>query len=512
MTLSFDIIALTGFATISPTMLAWALVLASILFYHVYYHRYWQGRGVGGPTPIPLFGTHLKQFFVPMQVVEKQRYDKYGKIYGIYDGGTPALVVGDPKLIKTIMTGSNALKHFHDRRSVKTDHPVMSKFLSSLQGEEWLRVRNIAVKAFNSDSKLRQLEGHVNTACLDVQDKLAQCDDGKQHVDLKQLWGDYTMDVIASVAFGVVKPTADFVSHASSLFTFPFWRKFLDYTAPKWLLEPLGFTVLPKPAMDFFQVITEDLIEERKSMSSEETNFLQMMLDVESSDEQLSVKDRKLTHEEIVAQSVLFFSVGYETSSQVLVYTSYLLGEYPLCQRKLYEEVKAIVDRDGELNHDNLKQARYLRAVVEESMRLYNPVLRMERRANCDFSLGDTGIVVEKGTIVVIPVWAIHHDPDVYPNPEVFDPERFMDDKLRTERRKSSVYLPFGQGKRDCIGKDFAIMEIRAALAKTILNYQFLPSHQTPKPLQFVPTGRPLLGPRNIFARVSKRDEQAHAA
>ena len=418
------------------------------------------------------------------------------------------MVVGDPKLIKSIMTGSNALKSFHDRRSVKTNHPVMSKFLSSLEGSDWLRVRNIAVKAFNSESKLRLLESHVNVASEQVMEVLASSSDSKQHVDLKQLWGTYTMDVIASVAFAVQKPSAEFVTHASSLFTFPFWRKFLDYTAPKWLLEPLGFTVLPQPAMDFFQDITEKLIHERRAAASAdvEPDFLQMMLDVESSDEQLSAKDRKLTHEEIVGQSVLFFSVGYETSSQVLMYTSYLLGEYPECQEKLYEELKSLENRDGELNHDNLKHARYLRAVIEESMRLYNPVLRMERKASCDFPLGDTGIIIEKGTIVVIPVWAIHHDPDVYPDPETFDPERFMDDKRRAEIRAGSIYLPFGQGKRDCIGKDFAIMEIRAVLGEAVLNYQFLPSLQTPKPLQFVPNGRPLLGPQGMYARVVKRE------
>jgi len=50
--------------------------------YHVRYHRYWQRRGVKGPMGLPIFGTHLKQFFVPMHTVEKQRYDTYGKIYG----------------------------------------------------------------------------------------------------------------------------------------------------------------------------------------------------------------------------------------------------------------------------------------------------------------------------------------------------------------------------------------------------------------------------------------------
>jgi cytochrome P450 len=202
---------------------------------------------------------------------------------------------------------------------------------------------------------------------------------------------------------------------------------------------------------------------------------------------------------------VLFFSVGYETSSQVLMYTSYLLAEYPECQERLYQEIKGLVDRDGELNHDNLKHARYLRAVIEESMRLYNPVLRMERKANEDFPLGDTGIVVEKGTIVIIPVWAIHHDPEVYPDPETYDPERFMDEKHRAGIRANSMYLPFGQGKRDCIGKDFAIMEIRAALAEAVLRYQLLPSLHTPKPLKFVPNGRPLLGPQSMFSRVAKR-------
>ena len=488
------------------------------------------------------------------------------------------------------MCGTTGNTVFANRRAVKTTHCIMAQFLSSLEGEEWKRVRRIVAQTFTT-RKLKSIFPIMQSASakvMDVLDRAAnrstRCQTrndsegevleekdsaSESDVNLKDLFGNYTMDVIAQSAFAT-QPTKGFVAQASALFTFPYWRKFLDYVMPAAFLDWVGFTVLPKEPMDFFREHTQALINERTSndtggnngsgdCDNKENNsaqsdscdiggaaarpekpndFLQLLLDAEddgavesdpsassnnnnnnnnnhndsnnsssSSSKNLSSSNSskaKLSHEEILAQSVLFFSVGYETSSQVLMYATFCLAHHPECQDRLVGQLNdARLDSTGDWDYDALIKLPYLDAVVNESLRLYNPVLRMERRASEDFVLGDTGIVVPKGMIVGIPVWALHHSEKYFPEPMAFKPERFL-----PENRADivdSTFLPFGQGPRDCVGKRFAMLETKLLLAEMLTRFRFVPTARTVAPLKFDPTGRPLLGPRPVFVAVEPR-------
>jgi len=341
-------------------------------------------------------------------------------------------------------------------------------------------------------------------------------------LNLKQLFGNYTMEVIAQSAF-CTRPNTHFTHQASRLFTFPFWRKFLDYVVPMWILDSLAFTVLPKEPMDFFEGITQRLIQERRSTPVNELpkDYLQLLLQAEGQEDENSdsnsTSSNKLSEQEILAQCVLFFSVGFETSSQLLMYAAYCLALNPECQETLYVELLgAFGSDDSHDSHDShdthqqidaekLKSLPYLTAVIDETLRLYNPVLRMERRATEDFKLEGTDIVVTKDMIVGIPVWAMHHCADFFPEPEKFDPTRFLGENGRHIKTSSSYYLPFGQGPRDCIGRRFALLECQLLLAEMVLKFKFVPSPQTPQPIKFVVNGRPLLGPTDIKVGVVER-------
>ena len=159
------------------------------------------------------------------------------------------------------------------------------------------------------------------------------------------------------------------------------------------------------------------------------------------------------------------------------------------------------------MNHDILSLIPYTTAIIDETLRLYNPVLRMERRAGKDFELEDeatgTKIQIPKGMIIGIPVWALHHSHEYFPEPFEFRPERFLPEN------KSDIlpftYLPFGEGPRNCIGSRFALLECKLALVEILMSYKFVKSENTKVPLEFYPTGRPLLGPRAVFVGVEKR-------
>jgi cytochrome P450 len=359
-------------------------------------------------------------------------------------------------------------------------------------------------------------------------------------IDLKKLYGGYTMNVIAKCAFAT-EADSHFEKNATKLFTFPFWRKFLDYTVPMRLLDFIKFTVLPPDAMEFFRSITVRLINQRTDITKHHGeyyhDFLELLMNARklaSGEISKSIKDiddasfkketddekklnqnaltgttvhggnKKLDENEILAQSVLFFSVGFETSSQLLAYCTYCLTLNPDCQEKLYDEIiQTINENHGQIDYDVVAKMIYLDAIISETLRLYNPVLRMERQASQDYTLGSTGIVIEKGMIVGIPVWALHHDPQYYPEPDLFKPERFLAENR--ERLVPYTYLPFGTGPRNCIGTRFALLETKIALIKVLSKYRFVKSKTTRIPLRFLPVGRPLLRCEHAAVGVEKR-------
>ena len=89
--------------------------------------------------------------------------------------------------------------------------------------------------------------------------------------------------------------------------------------------------------------------------------------------------------------------------------------------------------------------------VIAETLRMYTTVPVIDRKATKDYKFEDTGLIIEKGTPILIPVFGFHYDPKYYTNPNVYDPEHFSE--FNKSSRNPNVYLPFGIGPRSCIGK-----------------------------------------------------------
>lgn len=116
---------------------------------------------------------------------------------------------------------------------------------------------------------------------------------------------------------------------------------------------------------------------------------------------------------------------------------------------------------------------------------MYPIVPNLSRRVTSDYNVPDTDIVLPQGLQCLIPIYAIQNDPEVYPNPEIFNPDRFS--KEEVQNRHMSAYLPFGEGPRICIGMRFGIMETKIGLAKLLLNHQFSKCSKSYKKIVFNP-------------------------
>ncbi|CAG2180700.1 unnamed protein product, partial [Oppiella nova] len=175
------------------------LIVAVIAYYYITWRNafnYWKDRHICGPKPIPIFGNTMSLIFKSKLLVELEWYNTYGKVYGVFYKGKPCLTVADPELIKQIL-----VKDFHsfrNRRTPASRHSVFSKIMFNARDDDWKRVRAIASSTFTS-GKMKKMYGLINHCCEDFLNNLDKdVSKGMNEVELKQLMGAYTMDVIAS--------------------------------------------------------------------------------------------------------------------------------------------------------------------------------------------------------------------------------------------------------------------------------------------------------------------------
>ncbi|GAB0089332.1 Cytochrome P450 [Sergentomyia squamirostris] len=126
---------------------------------------------------------------------------------------------------------------------------------------------------------------------------------------------------------------------------------------------------------------------------------------------------------------------------------------------------------------------KYLDQVINETLRKHPVAGALYRCVTEDYIVPKMNLLLKKGMRVFIPVLGIHNDPDIYPEPEKFDPDRFTPHAVRD--RHPCAFLAFGEGPRQCIGLRFGMMQVKIGLANLLLNYNFTPSVNTKYPIEY---------------------------
>jgi cytochrome P450 len=182
-----------------------------------------------------------------------------------------------------------------------------------------------------------------------------------------------------------------------------------------------------------------------------------------------------MSAKEVRDHVITIFLAGHETTAMALTWTWYLLSQHPTEEAKLHAELDAVLGGRAP-THEDLSRLTYTRMVVEESMRIYPPVHTIARQANADDTL--LGRKVPKGSTVMIVPWLLHRHIKLWEDPGRFDPERFSPQRSAAHARFS--YLPFGGGKRICIGAAFALAEATILLATIAQRYRLrlVPGHR----------------------------------
>uniref|UniRef100_A0A8C0WEU6 unspecific monooxygenase n=1 Tax=Castor canadensis TaxID=51338 RepID=A0A8C0WEU6_CASCN len=434
----------------------WVLLATSLVLLYLYgthSHGLFKKLGIPGPKPLPFLGTILVTGFADFDV---ECYKKYGKMWGLYDGPQPVLAVTDTDMIKTVFV-KECYSVFTNRRPFG---PVgfMKKAVSISEDEEWKRIRTLLSPTFT-----KELGGDagVNSPCL----------------SLLSIFGAYSMDVITGTSFGVNIAFSPW---------FPFFflspTVMLPFLIP--VYEALNISMFPKHVTNFFKSSVERMKKDRlQDKTKHRVDLLQLMINSQNSKDTESHK--ALSDLEIVAQSIIFIFAGYETTSSALSFVTYLLATHPDVQKKLQEEIDVVFPNKAPATYDALVQMEYLDMVVNETLRLYPIAGRLERLCKTDVEIN--GAFIPKGTVVMVPTYALHRDPKLWQEPEEFHPERFS--KKNKDSIDPYIFMPFGNGPRNCLGMRFALMNMKVALIRVLQNFTFKPCKETQIPMKLSKQG-----------------------
>jgi cytochrome P450 len=161
-----------------------------------------------------------------------------------------------------------------------------------------------------------------------------------------------------------------------------------------------------------------------------------------------------LSHTQVRDEVVTLMLAGHETTANGLAWLWYLLAQNPEARARLDAEVDEVLGGRTPTAAD-AERLVWTTACFQEAMRLYPPAWVLEREAVVDDELD--GYRIPARSTVIFPVYLIHRDPRWWPHPDVFDPTRFLGERAAQSHR--GAYLPFGAGRRACVGASFALME-----------------------------------------------------
>ncbi|KAF5587892.1 benzoate 4-monooxygenase cytochrome P450 [Fusarium pseudocircinatum] len=183
-------------------------------------------------------------------------------------------------------------------------------------------------------------------------------------------------------------------------------------------------------------------------------------------------KPRELSFERLLSESIVFMNAGSETTAAALSSTLYFLLSNPKCFEKLRAEIDVRLgpNHDVIISYDSAKDLPYLRACIDESLRLRPPIAyALQRLVVSPQGAIIAGHHIKQGTTVAVSPWTIHRNRKLYKNPDEFDPERWFDPEQLSNLRR--YYIVFSQGPRQCLGRHIAIVELQILISTLVRRY-----------------------------------------
>lgn len=415
----------------------------------------------------------------------------------IWLGSVPRIYAVKASSAEVIL--SNTKKLLQKRLPYKFMIPWIGYGLLTSDGTKWHKRRKLITPTFHyriledflpvfqeqAEILASILDNYVDEEAFDICPFLTRC----------------TLDIICETAMGKkvsaqTKLNSEYVHAVKEMAEIVSLRIVSPWIHSDWSLRFTSYWRRQNEALKILHSFTNKVINERKQQflesernknadqSKENSSvfgmkkrkaFLDLLLETNTSDGNF------LSDEDIREEVDTFMFEGHDTTASSLQWVLYNIGRLPEVQQKIHEELDAIFGKsDRPITSEDIKEMKYLECVIKETLRLYPPVPAFSREVIEDFNL--CGYKIPAGATLSINVFLIHHDPDVYPDPHKFDPDRFLRDNCVS--RHPYAFVPFSAGPRNCIGQKFAIMEEKVVLSTIMRRFKVtsVQNHDLMKP------------------------------
>ncbi|XP_070172546.1 cytochrome P450 4c21-like [Polyergus mexicanus] len=439
-----------------------------------------------GPKALPLVGSAF--YFLlknpdEILVFLLKLVRNYSSPFQVWIGNKLFIGIYEPDQIKTVLQNRHCL-----------NKGVLYKFIESLLGKTslltvpasiWTKNRKISAPSFNTNMLRGFFDIFVKQSLI-FADKLEKIGLKEREIELFEPISLCTMTIACDTILGVnldsqsdiIRQCCEIVMSCKRSLSYRFKNIFLYSNI---IFNLTGFGRKQQENLTCFYSFVDEMIQQRqyslnKSNTSETNNknkithkaFCDILLEASHK--------KKLAQEDIHDNVITMLVASADTTAITINFAVFIFANFPEIQEKAYKELLEIygmeTPRSVPIKYEDLQYMDYLDRVIKETLRLFPIVPVIARQLTEDIKMGK--IILPKGADVVVALGKVHRNKRYWPNPLVFDPDRFLPERLENSDCQSSYYyMPFSNGPRNCIGMKYAMISIKVILATLIRTFVF---------------------------------------
>jgi cytochrome P450 len=384
---------------------------------------------------------------------------EHGDAVGIKGGPVEVVVLARPEHARHVLI-RNARNYGKGPQIAKLRR-IAGNGVFFVDGEAWRRQRKMVAPAFQR-ARVEALVPHLVAGADDLVLRWTRQHGAGGAFDAGPDLSRVALDIVCRAMFGTdVRDEADeFHRHASFAASYAQYLFDHVFPLPRWI--PSERNLRLKQAQTWVRGFVNRMIAQHRAQAPLPDDLLGLLLQTRDEDTGAALGDAEL-YDELMT----FVNAGHETTAVSLSWALYEIGRDAALRARLEAEVDARLGRAAP-THASLAELDLLGRTLREVLRLHPPGWALPREALAQDEID--GVLIPKGATVMIAVYYLHRHPEFWSEPERFDPDRWLE--TRGEPRHRFAYLPFGLGGRRCVGEDFALLELRAVLARLLQHFR----------------------------------------
>ncbi|XP_047110775.1 cytochrome P450 4g15 [Schistocerca piceifrons] len=499
-------------AVSASTVFYW-LLLPAVVLYFIYYRlqrrrMYELADKIPGPPGLPVLGNALS-FIGKNEEIFERVYTmsfEFGSVVKTWIGPKLLIFLTDPRDVELILSSNVYIDKSTEYRFFK---PWLGEGLLISSGQKWRSHRKLIAPTFHLNV-LKSFIDLFNANSRDVVNKLRK--EGTKTFDVHDYMSECTVEILLETAMGVTKSTQDKSGYEYAMAVMKMCdilhlRHTKLWLRPDWLFNLTRYGTEQVKLLDVIHGLTKKVLKKKKEefqkgggakryIASEQTDTAAAAAlsankglrdDLDEQDENdvgqkkrlafldLMIESAQngvvLTDEEIKEEVDTIMFEGHDTTAAGSSFFLSMMGIHQDIQDKVIQELDEIFgDSDRPATFQDTLEMKYLERCILETLRMFPPVPIIARQLHEELKLASMDVTLPAGCTVVVGTYKIHHREDIYPNPEVFNPDNFIPEK--TADRHYYAFIPFSAGPRSCVGRKYAMLKLKIILSTILRNYR----------------------------------------